>query len=316
MPGKLTVVCIWILALGFSSSARALKPEIGYRVVPSDYGIICDEVTFEASDSVALSGWFFPAQDTTGIANHLVGRLIPVPPELRPRERSYRLLDADQRPTVVICCGDAGNMSYLILYAYHLFIHGFNVLTFDWRGFGESDPWPVDMDQLVYSEFLLDYDAAIDLAKARPETDPSRIGLLGFSTGAYLSFAMTAKRDDIAVLIGRAMLTSFEDIIPILTELDPERGFHAPEDYPTELLPVNAAGNVTTPVLLVVGENDDRTPPWMSRRLFQLLAGPKELWIVPGAGHGGRLAPEIVGYPQFFVRARTFFKCHLASDED
>jgi len=40
------------------------------------------------------------------------------------------------------------------------------------------------------------------------------------------------------------------------------------------------------PVLLVVGEGDRRTPRDISRALFRAAPGPKQIWIVPGAGHG------------------------------
>lgn len=305
-----------VLLLGFSlsPSASALKPEIGYRAVPSDYGIICDDVMFETPDGLSLRGWFFPAQDTTGIANQLVGRLIPVPPDLKPSERPYGAVDPQPGPTIVICPGDAGNMTYSILYAYNMFTRGFNVFTFDWRGFGESDVWPLEPDRLVYSEFLTDYAAALDYVKSRPETDPSCIGLLGFSTGAYLSFAMVAQTHDVSALAVRAMITSFDDLLPIIARLDPDRSWQLPEDYPQDLLPAKAAPQVAIPVFLVVGEDDERTPPWMSRHVYDLLPGPKELWVVADAGHGGRLAPELVAYAEFFERVSAFFSQYLRNE--
>jgi len=300
-----------LLVAGLAAAAEALKPEVGYRVVPADYGILCEEVTLTTADSLALRGWFFPAQDTAGIANEMVGRVIPVPPERRPAPRPYRPADAPPGPAVILCDGDAGNMAYAILYAYELFTRGFHVLTFDWRGFGESDPWPMEQDRLVCSEFLTDYDAAIDHVKSRPEVDPQAIGLLGFSTGAYLSLAAAAGGRDVSALVGRAMITSFDDLLPILAELDPQRPWRAPEDYPRDLLPIHAAGRLEVPVLLVVGEEDERTPPWMSQRVFDRLGGPGELWVVPGAGHGGRTAPERVAFPEFFERAAAFYRLHL-----
>jgi pimeloyl-ACP methyl ester carboxylesterase len=302
----------FLLTFCVASSAWALKPETGYSVIPSDYGIVFDTVTIQTADSVSLRGWFFPAQDTAGIANSIVGRLIPVPPELRPPARPYCPVVSAPRPTVVICDGDAGNMSYAIFCAHQLFTRGFNVLTFDWRGFGESDPWPMEQDQLVYTEFLSDYDAALDYVRSRPGVDSAAIGLMGFSTGAYLSFAMAARRDDVSALLGRATVTSFEDLLPILAKLDPGRKWRAPVDYPKDLLPVNAAPHVKVPVFLIVGEKDERTPPWMSRRVSDLLKGPKEIWIVPGAAHGGQMAPEMVAYPEFFDRAHAFFTRYLS----
>ncbi len=295
----------------FAQTSYGLRPLKGYPVVPSDYGIIYDPVVFETSDGFSLQGWFFPAQDTMGISNHLVGRLMPVPDSLKPPLRPYMLDDVRVGATIVICPGDAGNMSLSILYAYNFFIRGFNVFTFDWRGFGESEDWPVDPDLLIYAEYLCDYEAALDYLIARPETDPSRIGLLGFSTGAYMSFAMADSRDDISALATRATITSFDDLLPILERLDPGRAWHVPEDFPDSLFPVNAAPDISIPVLMVVGQEDERTPAWMSRRVCDLLAGPGEIWIVEGAGHGGISAPEMVAYSQFFQRITEFFGQYL-----
>jgi pimeloyl-ACP methyl ester carboxylesterase len=304
-----------LLVLSLTTYGWALRPEIGYQVVPSDYGIIHDDVTFPTSDSLSLRGWFFPAQDTTGIANELVGRLMPVPADLKLHRRPYDASQVEPGPAIVICPGDAGNMAYSILYAYNLFTRGFHVLAFDWRGFGESDAWPLETDRLVYSEFLTDYAAALDYLMSRPETDRSRVGLLGFSTGAYLSFAMAADRDDVAALAARAIITSFEDLAPILARLDPDREWRFPEDYPEDLFPINAAGRIGIPVMLVVGDRDERTPSWMSQSVYDSLAGPKELWIVPGAGHGGVAAPELMDYPAFFERVGDFFTRHLGNQD-
>ncbi len=309
--GRRSCLSLACLACMLAAPAQALKPVRGYPAIPSHYGVIYQEVSFQTADSLQLKGWFFPAQDTAGIANDIIGKRVPVPLELRPSPRPYSAASARRGPTIVLCCGDGGNMTFLIFYAYHFFTQGFHVFTFDWRGFGDSDDWPMDKNQLCYAEFLLDYHAAIDFIKKRPEVDARRIGLLGFSTGAYLSFAMLASRNDIAAYAGRALLTSFEDIVPILAKVDPERGFHAPLDYPRALLPIHAADKITIPVFLIVGERDQRTPPWMSERVIQKVKGPKELWIVPGADHGGVSGPELAGYPEFFRRVAGFFERYL-----
>lgn len=306
-------VAFFGLFAGFASmvtDASALKPVRDYPATPRDYGIIFQEVAFQSADSIRLVGWFYPAQDTTGIANDLVGRVIPVPVHLQCAPRPYST-QSTQAPTIVLCDGDGGNMADLIFYAHQFFTRGFNVFTFDWRGFGQSADWVMDPDQLCCTEFLRDYDAAIDFVKTRPEVDPERIGLLGFSTGAYLSFAMLATHDEIAAFAGRALVTSFDDVLPILHRLDPERNFHAPADYPRDRLPINAASNVRAAVFLAVGEEDQRTPPWMSEKIVRLLKSPKELWIVPGAGHGGMSAPEFTNYPEFFEKVAAFFNRYL-----
>ena len=59
---------------------------------------------------------------------------------------------------------------------------------------------------------------------------------------------------------------------------------------------------------------------YISRALFSLermsynedsderFSGQRELWVVPGAAHGGANAPEYINYPEFFVRVCAFFE--------
>jgi len=302
---------IFFLLLFISLDSYGINPEKEYKALPSDYGIIFKEFSITTKDGLTLNAWFYPAQDTNGIANQIIGRVLPVPEELKKEPGTYSLKFDERMPTIVICGGDAGNMSYMIFYAYHFFTKGYNVLTFDWRGFGKSSDWPMEKDRLCYSEFIDDYDAAINFVKSLNEVDTTKIGVMGFSTGAYLSFAIFSKREDISAFCGRALITSFDDLLSVLSNIDTSRTFIAPPDYPEELLPLNAAAGIERPVFLIVGEKDIRTPPWMSEKIIELLKGPKELWIVPGAQHGGMKGPELYNYPEFFNRVLSFFNEYL-----
>ncbi len=199
----------------FLTTAHALKPTKEYLAYPSDYGIIYREFQTVTSDSVTIKGWFFPAQVTVGISNSFIGRM-PVPKPYKTAARAYHTIDDQKKPTIIICDGDAGNMAYLLPYAYELLTRGFNVVLFDWRGFGQSDVWSMNSDQLCYTEFLLDYRAVIDYVKSQPEVDSNRIGVFGFSTGAYLSFAVAVECDDVAAYAGRALITSSAEVAPII----------------------------------------------------------------------------------------------------
>ena len=159
---------------------------------------------------------------------------------------------------------------------------------------------------------MLDYDAAIGYVKTRPEVDTARIGLFGYSTGAYLSFTVAAKRSDIRAFAGRGLISSFAEVIPIVNALFPERPVRRrPRGYPEDLEPVNAAPRMRSAVFLVVGEKDNRTPPWMSQKVIDRLNAPHELWIVPEGEHGGMDAPEYKNYPQFFIRLSAFYHKYL-----
>ena len=304
---KLLLLIITIL---FSKPLYSMNPLLQYPCTPSNFGIIYKEVTFQTEDGLTLKGWFYPAQDTAGISNDLMGRLIVVPDSMKQKKKEYDY-SGMVLPTIIICDGDAGNMAFSMFYAYHYFTKGYNVFTFDWRGFGESDPWNIAEDHLSCTEFLTDYAAAIDFVKSMPEVDPGKIGLIGFSTGAYLSFAMIAERNDISAYIGRALISSFDDLVQTLQNISPDRKFAAPDEYPEYLLPIHTAEKVGIPVFLIVGEKDNRTPVWMSKEVYQKLKGPKELWIVPGAEHGGKNGPEMISYPEFFIKTQSFFDKYL-----
>ena len=60
-----------------------------------------------------------------------------------------------------------------------------------------------------------------------------------------------------------------------------------------DVSPREAASKIRVPVLLVHGENDRETPSSHSRRIFDALQGPKELVLVPGAGHNGSLTSAV-----------------------
>lgn len=59
-----------------------------------------------------------------------------------------------------------------------------------------------------------------------------------------------------------------------------------------EVSPVAAARKIHVPVLLIHGTADADTPPEHSRRVFEALAGPKELLLVKGARHNESLGRE------------------------
>lgn len=303
-------VTFLFIAILFSKSLYAMNPLLDYPCVPSDFGIIYREVSFKTDDGLVLKGWLYPPQDTTGLAKDFIGRMMAMPDSLKPERKEYHYSNS-HNPTIIICDGDAGNMAFSIFYAYHYFTNGYAVFTFDWRGFGESAPWKIDQDQLCCAEFLTDYNAAINFIKDQPEVDSAKIGLMGFSTGAYLSFAMIASRDDISAYVGRALITSLNDLTTNLQKVSPNRNFVIPQNYPENLLPLKAANKVRTPVFLIVGEKDDRTPVWMSKKVYKRLKGPKELWIVPEAEHGGAKGPEMITYPEFFTKTLSFYNKYL-----
>jgi fermentation-respiration switch protein FrsA (DUF1100 family) len=51
--------------------------------------------------------------------------------------------------------------------------------------------------------------------------------------------------------------------------------------------PIDAIARIhPRPLLMITGDRDDDTPVPVMKRLFDAAGAPKDLWVVPGAGHG------------------------------
>lgn len=265
----------------------SIKPDRKYRFYPEKLGLIYKEIKVVTPDGLKIKTWFYPAQDSlTQTERENAWN--------NPRIKPYQTIDEQKRPTIIICNGDASNMSwqqYYMVMAYTA--KGYNVATFDWRGFGESDEWEMNTDYLVYTEMLIDYNSVIEEIIKQPEVISNRIALIGWSTGAYLSMAAASKRPEVKCYVGQALMTSFEEVIPTLRKIEKfkEKILIVPSDYPEELNPIELAPKFDKSTFLIVGEKDDRTPVWMSKKIIEKMKGDTELWIVPEAVHGGPDGP-------------------------
>jgi pimeloyl-ACP methyl ester carboxylesterase len=279
MKVKLVVLCALFGIVCVKSFA--IIPNRTYRFYPEKMGLIYKELDVTTSDKLKIKTWFFPAQTTPSETELNVVWENPV-------KNPYQTIDNKPRPTIIIANGDAGNMSLQqLVYAQYFTDKGYNVVTFDWRGFGESSEWEMNIDYLVYSELLLDYDAVIKKVLQQKEVDTSKIAVFGWSTGAYLSMATASKYNNINVFVAIGLMTTFEEIYPVVKKVPKNinRNLIIPSDYPIDLQPLMLAPTWNKATFLIVGELDDRTPVWMSEKIFALLPSKKELWIVEDTDH-------------------------------
>lgn len=295
-----------LLIVFFSLPSFAIKPDRVYQIYPEKLGLIYRDLNVITSDGLKIKTWFFPAQPAISEKEMSEAWENPI-------KKPYIATYSKNRPTIIIANGDAGNMSYQQLYhALYFTNQGYNVVTFDWRGFGESSDWEINNDYLVYPEFLLDYDAVIKEVLKQEEVDNNKIIVYGWSTGAYLSMAAASKYDNVKAFIGIGLITSFEEVVPLLKQLQTQkdRNLIVPDNYPKELLPINIAPKFNKSTFLIVGQKDNRTPIWMSEKIYSLLPSKKELWIVEGAEHGGQNGP-IKDFDQFNRRFIGFLEKNL-----
>ncbi|MDB5466565.1 MAG: peptidase prolyl oligopeptidase active site region [Phenylobacterium sp.] len=144
-----------------------------------------------------------------------------------------------------------------------------------------------------------DYDdlmSVVDTAIAKGFVDPQRLYVTGGSGGGALTAWIVGKTDRF-----RAAATQ-KPVIDWTSEVLTTDGYNGmamywfgkmpwedPQGYWARS-PLSLVGNVKTPTLVVVGEQDYRTPPSESEQFFsalQLRGVPTALVKVPGASHGG-----------------------------
>jgi pimeloyl-ACP methyl ester carboxylesterase len=287
-------------------SSSALRPEKKYVVTPESYGLIYKNLKVKTSDGYIINTWFLPAQDLLSVDEfHNLKAL--------KQNRKYELKYEVRKPTIIICDGDSGNMSYQLAHAERWVEKGFNVVLFDWRGFGESSDFDINNDNLFYNEFLIDYLAVINEVNLQPEVIKDCIGLFGFSTGAYFSFAAAYNNPSIKAVVLRGLITNFAEAMVNIDRCKPgsKERFNIPKDYNKALCPINIASTFNKACMLIVGRKDELTPVIMSRSVLSKLSGVKKLWIVEEAAHGGRHAPEVVKRDEFIEKSSAFFGEYL-----
>jgi uncharacterized protein len=206
-----------------------------------------------ASDGVKLEGWLFRA---TG----------------------------ERRGTIVYLHGVADNRASVVGVAQRYVPRGYDVLAYDSRAHGDSTG-----DACTYGYF-----ERRDLVKALDQLAVSNVAVIGVSLGAAVALQAAAADPRIARIVA---ISTFSDLRTVASERAPffasaanvreaiaiaeqQAGFVA-----DEVSPVQAAGHLAIPVLLVHGADDRETAPAHSERVHSALHGPKRLLLLHKSGH-------------------------------
>lgn len=189
---------------------------------------------------------------------------------------------------------------------------GHGVLLIDMPGHGESRGPPT-----WGAEHRAALESALDFLAHQPEVDASRLGVFGFSMGCAVAVRVASEDKRIAALALAGAFTRLED------QLRYEFRKWGPVTYLPAIaanrdagLPVDALRNEEyvprlspRPVLFIAGTEDQAVPPSMAEKLYSLSGEPRELLLVPGAGHGHYAA---AGGDAYLARVADFFDRALA----
>lgn len=155
----------------------ALNPSREYKTTPAKFGMNYKEEKIRAKDSATLNAWFFelPSKSTNWI--------------------------------VISGSGD-GNMGDVLEVINSFMSAGYNVCSYDYRGYGASSDFTIDSDLYIYPQFITDLNTVLDyLRKSRAVT---KFSLYGQNIGAGLSIGVGAQRPETQKIIADGPWTGLE----------------------------------------------------------------------------------------------------------
>jgi cephalosporin-C deacetylase len=171
-----------------------------------------------------------------------------------------------------------------------------------------------DRHTYAYRGFYVDTWRGIDFLLSRPEVEPDRIGVTGSSQGGGLTITTAAMRPEVRVAAaGAPYLCGFIDAIELThtypyEEINDYLRLHpdsrqAVEDTVAYFDGINFADQITCPILVNIGLQDNVCPPETGYALFnKIRATDKQLYTYDGHGHdAGRQAHSAI-VDRFFAR--------------
>ncbi len=254
---------------------------------PADFALDYKDVAFASRDGLTLRGWLIPANYPRG--------------------------------TVVFCPGHAGSMDSDLRYAPVFHHKGYNVLLFDYRAHGRSDGHLVSMGCLEQQDLL----GAIDWLQRR---GIERVGVFGFSMGGRVAISTAPQTEAIVAVVSDGAPVTMMEAIAAGSK---ERGLPGWLALPVAWLTLWLAGRrvgcdlsaadaahwvpklAPRALLLVHGGRDPYVSTAAVERLFAAAGEPKELWVVPEAGHrqADKLRPD-----EYLERVIGFLDRYLAKE--
>jgi fermentation-respiration switch protein FrsA (DUF1100 family) len=213
----------------------------------------------KTEDSVTIHAWFAPAESA--------------------------------KATFVISHGNAGNISHRFLLLRSLQRHGYNVLMYDYRGYGRSEGTP--SEDGIYKDGLAAYDYTLTL----PEVKHGPAFLWGTSLGGAVVIDVATHRQP-AGLILESTFTSAKDVARVVYPFLPVQFFMS-----TRLNSIEKIKTLKVPVLVIHGALDSIIPIGLGRRLFNAANEPKDFYEIPNADHNDTF---FIGGDEYFSRIGRF----------
>lgn len=248
---------------------------------PADFGMDFEDISLKTRDGLTLKGWYIPSFN---------------------------------RAAIILAHGAGGNRGSHLDMASELNRIGFGVLLIELRNHGDSEGSVISFS----GEDVL---AGIQYLSRKPEIAQKKIGVWGCSLGAMVAIQSAALTDDV-----QAVIADGPGPAGLLDEPPPQTLYDAlvlpaymveyvvwwVEGAMSPLPITRALGEFhSRPVLLIAG-NELAFEVQTVQNYYRQAPGPKEIWLVPGAGHCGGWQVQKDAYLQ---KMKTFFEAALLSPQ-
>ncbi|MGO8929896.1 MAG: alpha/beta hydrolase [Limisphaerales bacterium] len=264
---ELLVTCVLIvLMLRWFEHSQVYHPDRVLTATGAALGRPFEDVRFKASDGIELNGWFFPAS-TNAHRRHLA---------------------------ILLCHGNAGNISHRLDTCVALLATGANVFVFDYRGYGRSQGRP--SEEGTYR----DAQAAYQWLRQKGFAGTNIIAF-GESLGGAVAVEL-AVREPIGGLVLQSSFTSITDMGAELFPWLPVRWLGTIHYDTRSKLP-----RLHIPVLVMHSPTDELVGFHHGQKNFAAANEPKLFWELRG-DHNSPLADTkhfIAGLEKFLALIET-----------
>jgi len=223
---KMSIVFCVLFVL-VSQVLWALEPVREYSIKPDEYGINYEEITIDTEDGLKLKGWLY-----------------------KPRSASSKII-------VMSHSGD-GNMADLIELATNFVTLDYYVITYDYRGYGESSDFKINNNFYIYAQFEKDLNAVMDYVK-KYHSRTRTVHMWGVGMGGGLSLAVAANRPEVTAVIADSPYATLEGIKANIQKAN-DKDMLLPIGYNKVAIEPQYAlsekGNNLTSILFIVGDAD------------------------------------------------------------
>lgn len=244
----ITLLCglaaVWIFLRWFES-ANLYAPNRTLTAHPGTYGLKYENLSLTAEDGPKIHGWFIPR----GAGD----------------------------PVMLVCHGNAGNISHRLDKALIFRKAGASVLLFDYRGYGQSGGSP--SEQGTYR----DAEAAYAYLTETRGIAPERIVLYGESLGCGVAVELALKHKTAGLILDSAFTSTPDMAREIFGRLP--LGLIIRFRYDN----LSKIPRVSCPMLIMHSRQDDIVPFRMGQALFAAAPEPKKFFEMTGGHNDGFL---------------------------